>query len=126
MNKEREKILNKKFELEFAKYSDYIQIDKSTARDIFKKIANEISGIPFYSTDVELTPLNCVKFTFKLDDERMLMVTYPFYKVEGIEPDSVIFSFMVKNEIIIHDATTVTNLVEGFNKYMSDIKQNKS
>lgn len=111
-------IICAKLDSEFKKYSHYIEKDVSKARAEAEMVAREISSIKFDKVSVELTPSNTVKFTLKFDERKMLMLTYPFDKIEGVIEGEVLFSFFIDRTMILSDSLNLKDLVLGINNYM--------
>ncbi|MCD6017555.1 MAG: hypothetical protein K0S53_676 [Bacteroidetes bacterium] len=112
-------IISPKIDKEFEKYSNYIEKDISSAKAEATGVAKVIAQIKFDKISVELTPSNTIKFTLTFDKEKMLMVTYPFDTIEGVNKGDVVFSVFVNRKHIASDSMNLTDLVAGFNNFLS-------
>lgn len=118
-NSSRYELLCKKINKEFYECAEYIEIDINKAKARTFSLAKELIDIPFENISIELTPNSAVKFKLVLDQSKLLIINKPFEELVDLANDEVIFSIFVNRELIISDATTISNVVEGVQKYMS-------
>lgn len=110
--------ISSKIDNEFLKYSKYIDKSIVEAREQTNTVTKEIALMKFNQVSVELTPSNTIKFTLIFDDRKMLMITYPFGKMEGIPNGNVLFSFFIDRKLIVSNTSNLSDLVTGINNYL--------
>jgi hypothetical protein len=118
-NSSRYELLCKKINKEFDEYAEYVEIDINKAKARTFSLAKELIDIPFKNISIELTRNSAVKFKVVLDESKLLIINKPFEELVDLSNDEVIFSIFVNKELIISNATTISNVVEGVQKYMS-------
>jgi hypothetical protein len=115
----RYELVRNKINKEFSEYAQYVEIDINKAKAKTFSLAKELIDIPFENISIELTQNSAVKFKVVLDESRLLIINKPFEELVDLSKDEVIFSIFVNRELIISNATTISNVVEGVQKYMS-------
>ena len=115
----RYELVSNKINKEFSEYAQYVEIDINKAKTKAYNLAKELIDIPFKNISIELTRNSAIKFKVLLDENRLLIINKPFEELVDLSNDEVIFSIFVNRELIISDATTISNVVEGVQKYMS-------
>ena len=118
-NSSRYELLCNKIDKEFSEYAEYVEIDVNKAKARTFNLAKELIDIPFENISIELTQSSAVKFKIVLDKNRLLIINKPFEELVDLSNEEVIFSIFVNRELIISNATTISNVVEGVQKYMS-------
>ncbi len=109
--------IQKKFEIEFSKYSNYILSDKVKARQTFNNISQHIYNIVYEKIVLEITPSNAVKFTLILNETTILAITKPFENLDSLGENEVVFNLYRDRELLISDAMKINELVKGINNY---------
>jgi len=112
-------LLNSAFNEEYNKYSHYISVSKEIAKEKFSETASLLSELPFENASVELTKSNSLKYSLLFANDKLLLVTKPLSPIEELYDNEIVFSFFVNRELLLSNAATTSNFVEGFKEFLS-------
>jgi hypothetical protein len=107
------------FNKEFIKHSDFITIDQNILFSGFSRLAFNLAAIDFDKASVELLRDNGIKFSLKLDEDKLLLVTNSLADVEDLKTDDIVISFFKNKKRIVSDVFKIDGFVEGFNRYLT-------
>lgn len=116
---ERIEELEKLFDIEWQKNKNYIKIDSREALNKSIKTIKRIAKINYEKILVELSPTNAIifKILLKKENNLLLLLTFPFSKIQNLEKDEVIYSLFENRELIVSNAKPINEVVEGINEY---------
>lgn len=86
---------------------------------IFVKAAKFISQLEFQKGTVEITPSNSIKFSLLFEGDRLLVITKPIETLEGLEDDEILFSYFVNRDLILSNAASISEFVDGFKESLT-------
>lgn len=108
------KTLSKSFQKEKHKTS----IPEDKINSLFKKLAVEISELPFEKAAVEITSSNSIKISMAFLDNLLLILSKPFETLEDVSEKDIIFSLFKNREMIASNVSKTTDFVEGFKRFL--------
>lgn len=111
--------LEKLFHIEWQRNKSYIKIDSQEILHRVHKVIEQIAKINYEKILVELSPTNAIifKILLKKENNLLLLLTFPFSKIQNLEKDEVIYSLFENRELIVSNAKPINEVVEGINEY---------
>lgn len=113
-------LMRSKFEKEFSSCGHYIKTDVADAKAQVESLIKEIAKLNFADIALELSQTNAIIFKIALDDELLMVITKPFFEIEDLKLNEVIFGLFRNREMLYSDSTEIEKLVDGTNKYMQE------
>ena len=88
--------------------------DKDETLDTLIK---QLAKINYEDVEIEITPLNSIKFVFKLKKpNHYIRITKPLEKYEKLNAEDVITSLIINDECVLNDVLPITKVIEGINR----------